>query len=311
MGINTAFVSAGLAGNNEFREALIRNDIRMFLIFPVFQDPVSLEQDSTLYAITNKGTNARDRWVEFVCPSRVIYRKSKVDELASIIRRLNPDGISIDFIRHFVFWEMIYPGRDPASIDRTCYCDSCVAEFSCLEGITFPDTCRTLSGKTEWITRYHQDSWDSFRSELIASMLTELAAAARQVKPDLVIGAHIVPWKKNDFGGSIIRVAGQDLEKMAPVVDYVSPMCYSKMLKRDADWIADVVSEMDLSAPGKVLPSIQVHQAYIDDPFSDDEFRQCVGSALKAPSQGVVFFSWPLFERDPARMNIAKEMIAR
>jgi len=70
------------------------------------------------------------------------------------------------------------------------------------------------------------------------------------------------------------------------------------------DWIGSVVTEMDKKAPGKILPSIQVYPYYIDDPFTVEDFRECTDEALKSPSQGVVFFSWPLFEKDPVRMEI-------
>ena len=112
-----------------------KRDISVFIIFPVFQNPELLKQDSSMFAITSKGLKAKDDWVEFVCPSRVTYRKTKVDELSGIIRSLDPDGISIDFIRQFVFWEMIWPDRDPETIDRACYCDSCLAGFTAQIGV--------------------------------------------------------------------------------------------------------------------------------------------------------------------------------
>ena len=151
MGINTSFISTTLAANDTFRQALKRNNILAFIIFPVFQNPEVLKQDSSLYAITNKGTKAKDDWVEFVCPSRETYRNARIAELSDLIRKLNPDGISIDFIRQFVFWEMIYPNREPGSIDMACFCDSCLAGFSRQQGITIPDTCRTTPQKANYV----------------------------------------------------------------------------------------------------------------------------------------------------------------
>ncbi len=89
-------------------------------------------------------------------------------------------------------------------------------------------------------------------------MVNELADKARSVKSDTKINVHAVPWRDDDFGGANIRVAAQDLRKIAPLTDYISPMCYSQMLRRDAGWIASVVNEMDMKARGKILPSIQV-----------------------------------------------------
>jgi hypothetical protein len=158
------------------------------------------------------------------------------------------------------------------------------------------------------ITNY-PEKWNSFRCELIASMVKELADKARQIKPGLKINIHAVPWRDSDFGGANIRVAGQDLRKISSYADFISPMCYSQMLKRDAGWISDVVTDMDKRAPGIILPSIQVYPYYIDRPFTVENFKKCVEEALKPPSRGVVFFSWPLFEKDPLRMQVIREVV--
>jgi hypothetical protein len=304
MGINTAFVSKELAGNTTFRQILKANDIRAYIIFPVFYDPELLKHDSTLYAITDKGKIAKDDWVEFVCPSRAAYRTLKIDEAAELVRTLQPDGLSIDFIRQFVFWEMIYPDRIAESIDMTCFCDSCIGSFCRKESIILPDTCATVQQKAAYILNCYSEVWNDYRCDLIASMVKEIADKVHGVNPGTKINVHAVPWRDSDFGGANIRVAAQDLQKIEPYTDYISPMCYSQMLKRDADWIASVVTEMDRKARGKILPSIQVYPYYIDDPFTVEDFRECVDAALRAPSKGVVFFSWPLFEKDPERMKI-------
>jgi hypothetical protein len=309
MGINTAFISTTLAANDTFRQALKRNKIPVFIIFPVFQNPEVLKLDSSLYAITSRGTKAKDDWVEFVCPSRKAYRNAKIDELSDLIRKLNPDGISIDFIRQFVFWEMIYPDREPGSIDMACFCDSCLAGFSRQQGITIPDTCRTTSQKANYVVMNYSDKWDTFRCDLIATMAKDLAKKARQIKPGLKVNIHVVPWREEDFDGANIRVAAQDLRKLSTNADYISPMCYSQMLKRDAGWISDVVADMDKHAPGMILPSIQVYPYYIEQPFTAEDFKLCVEEALKPPSRGVVFFSWPLFEKDSVRIEVVREVV--
>jgi hypothetical protein len=306
MGINTAFLSKELAANTAFRKTLKENNIGVYIIFPVFYDPELLKNDSTLYAVTDKGRTSKDDWVEFVCPSRTAYRKMKIDEATELVRSLQPDGLSIDFIRQFVFWEMIYPGRTAESIDMACSCDSCVGSFCKKNNINLPDTCATVAQKAAFILNSFSDSWNDYRCDLIASMAKGIADKARNVKPGIKINVHAVPWRDSDFGGANIRVAAQDLEKIAPNTDYISPMCYSQMLKRDADWISSVITEMDRKAPGKILPSIQVYPYYIDDPFTVEDFSRCVDAALQAPSQGVIFFSWPLFEKDPARMEIKR-----
>ena len=245
MGINTAFVSETLAANDTFRQALRKRDISVFIIFPIFQNPEYLKKYSSMSAITSKGLKAKDDWVEFVCPSRVTYRKTKVDELSEMIRSLDPDGISIDFIRQFVFWEMIYPDRDPATIDRACYCDSCLAGFTEYTGVELPDTCKTTSGKAGWIDKNCPDPWNKYRCSLIKEIVEDLSVEARSVKPDIKLNFHAVPWREQDFDSAIVKVASQDLRMITQYVDYISPMCYSQMLRRDAEWIAGIVADMD------------------------------------------------------------------
>lgn len=309
MGINTAFISTELAADTSFRKILKDNNIGVYIIFPVFFNPALLSSDSSLYAITDKGYIAKDDWVEFVCPSRTTYRTMKTDEAAGLIRKLTPDGLSIDFIRQFVFWEMIYPDRKTGSIDIACFCDSCVGGFCRLNGVTLPDTCVTVTQKADYILNYYSHDWNNYRCDLITSMVKGIADKVRSVKPGIKINLHVVPWRDEDFSGANINVAAQDLQKIAPYVDYISPMCYSQMLKRDPDWIASVVNEMDRKAPGTILPSIQVYQYYIDDPFTTEDFRECVYKALEAPSRGVVFFSWPLFGKDTIRMKIISDIM--
>lgn len=304
MGINTAFVSKELAANDTFRQILKEHAIRVFVIFPVFQDPAALKLDSSLYAITDKGRIAKDNWVEFACPSRSDFRANKIREAAELARNLHPDGMSIDFIRHFVFWEMIYPERTPESIDMSCFCDSCINDFCRKKGINIPDTCTLTTQKSAYILNFHPKKWNDYRCELITSMVKDLADELRGINPDLKIIVHAVPWRDSDFGGANLKVAGQDLKKITPFADYISPMCYSQMLRRDDAWIESVVHEADGKAPGRILPSIQVYPAYIDNPFTIEDFRRCVSAAVKNPSRGVIFFSWPLFEKDKARMEI-------
>ena len=304
MGINTAFVSTKLAADPVFRKILKENNIRVYIIFPVFYNPELLQLDSTLFAITDKGRKAKADWVEFVCPSRTSYRTMKISEMVELVRKLEPDGLSIDFIRQFVFWEMIYPGRTAKSIDMACFCDSCVGSFCKQKNIILPDTCVSVVQKSAYILNHYSEGWNDFRCDLIASMVKQLADKARSINPGIKINLHAVPWRDGDFGGANIRVAAQDLKRIEPYVDYISPMCYSQMLRRDASWISSVVTEMDKKAPGKILPSIQVYPYYIDDPFTPENFRECVSAALMTPSRGVVFFSWPLFEKDSVRMEL-------
>lgn len=307
IGINTAFLSVELAANKEFRQVLKENGIPAYVICPVFYNPEALKLDSSLYAITNDGKIAKDGWVNFVCPSRKDYRKDQVKKITDMVNELDPEGISIDFIRQFIYWETVFPDRDSKTINMACFCDNCLDDFFEASEIKLPKKFTGISQKADYILQNHSDQWNDYRTDLIASMIEEIVAEVKRVKPSLKTIVHAVPWRDIDFDGANITVAAQDIRKIAPVVDNISPMCYSQMLKRDPKWISSVVNDIDEKAKGQVLPSIQVYN--YDEHFTEESFKNSIIESLTFPSLGVVFWSWPLIEADPSKIGLIKKIL--
>ena len=135
LGVNTVLASEELTSSRGFRALARKNDTDLFIIFPVFFAPEELSEDSDLWAVTADGERAKEDWVEFACPSRTDFRDRRVEEARAVVKRLRPDGLSIDFIRHFVFWEMVGPDRDPATLPDTCYCVHCIQAFATSLGV--------------------------------------------------------------------------------------------------------------------------------------------------------------------------------
>jgi hypothetical protein len=208
-GINTAFVSPALISNPEFRGLAKKNGVATFIIFPVFFNAEELARRPDLYAVTDKGARAEEDWVKFVCPTRPDYLAEKIEELRKLIRETDPEGISLDFIRFFVFWEMVYP----------------------------------------------------------------------------------------------------DLALLAPLTDYISPMCYHHMVKQTPAWVHSVVEDVERTTKAAVIPSIQVKEAYIPGPESAAEFKEALTEALKPPSRGVVFWNWPALEGSPEKREAVKAVL--
>ena len=129
VGVNTVFCSEALAADAGFRLQARDRKIKVFVIEPIFFDAEALKADPGLYAITSKGERAKEDWVEFVCPTRDQFRKRKIAAVRDAVQRLQPDGVSLDFIRYFVYWEMVHPDRTPGSLPDTCYCPHCLARF--------------------------------------------------------------------------------------------------------------------------------------------------------------------------------------
>jgi hypothetical protein len=308
LGVNTVFVSAALGANPEFKALAKKEGVTTFLIFPVFFGGPELEKRPDLYAVKADGTRAADDWVKFACPTREEYRAGKIEELRKAVRDGDPDVLSLDFMRFFVFWEKVYPDRKPDSLPNTCFDASCLAAFQKEMRVTVPVDLPDTAAKAGWIMANRSGEWIEWKCRTITGMVKMLADEARKIKPSIKINIHTVPWRDGDFAGSGRAVAGQDLERIAPLVDFISPMVYHHMVRQTPEWVQSVTQDAYDRTRGRVLPSIQVDKAYVEDPYTLEEFKQALAEALKPPSAGVVFWSWDALNKSPERTEAVRAL---
>jgi hypothetical protein len=259
--------------------------------------------------VTADGRPAKDDWVEFACPSRVEFRQRRVDEAVELVRRLRPDGLSLDFIRHFVFWEMVAPDADPARLPDACYCPYCLRRFAATLDAAAELPVDDPAAAAAWIRANAPDEWTRFKEEAISSLAWQIIQAAKAVKSNLRVNLHVVPWRAGDFDGAIGRVAGQDRATLGHLADYLSPMCYSHMLYRPPEWISSVVRDVAATGACPVLPSIQVAPAYREGPLSVQVFEASLRAALEPPSAGVVLWKWDDIAADPAEGGCIRRVL--
>jgi hypothetical protein len=309
LGINTGFCSQELISDSEFMMQAREHGVSTFLIFPVFYNPEELMLSPGLTAIKSDGLPAAEEWVEFICPSRVNYRNKVVEKARRMIRDHRPDGISIDFIRHFVYWEKVYPDRDPSTLPVCCFDSVCLRDFQIETGIELPPDLNSIPEKAGWILDTHPDEWTRWHCSLITSMVEEIAHAVREEKDDILINIHLVPWGESDYNGAIKRVAGQDLQALSEHLSMLSPMTYAHMVKQDPAWIHDITAEIFNKTGSPVVPSIQVGKAYLDTEYDLAEFRETLEQALRAPSGGVILWSWERLVAEPDKVDLFREMM--
>ncbi|MCK5645700.1 MAG: hypothetical protein KAH97_02910 [Anaerolineales bacterium] len=307
--INSAFVSGHLLSRNSFREMAHAAEITLFVILPIFYDKKALKDSPELYAVTSQGKIAEDEWVRFVCPSREEFLQKKIEYIINLIREFQPDGISLDFIRHFVFWEKVLHDRKVETIPITCFDKACVSTFQEKLNIEIPDFEGDVMRLSEWIMETHRDDWVNWKCELITKIVQRIHDAVRGQFPACLINLHAIPWREMDFEGAVKRVAGQNIEALSHYVDMVSPMCYAHMLKRDSNWIHSVVEDVSRWSNAKVVPSIQVSEHYLSERLTVDEFQRSLSAALRPPSTGVVYWSWNALEEDPQKKEIIRSTI--
>jgi len=304
LGINTIFSSEELAHNTDFRTEVRAHKLRYFIIIPIFYDPEALNAHPDLYAIKDDGNRAIKDWVHFICPSRKNFRNKKITYITDLVKKYNPDGISLDFIRYFSFWEKIYPNANPVDFSNTCYDSSCLVSFQHEMNIKIPAYLQSTSAVADWINTMHKSEWTTWKCNQITSFIANTRNRLKQVKSDIKINVHIVPWREQDYNGSIKSIIGQDIAEISKYVDFLSPMTYSHMLKRDPHWIHSIVADFHSKASCSILPSIQVNKAYLSDSISASEFDHTLLNALQLPSAGVIFWSWDHLVNDEAKQGI-------
>jgi hypothetical protein len=309
LGISFVFASEQLAAREGFRELAKQPGIEVFVIFPVLYAPEALAKDPSLSAVTADGRPAKDDWVEFACPSREEFRQRRVDEAVELVRRLRPDGLSLDFIRHFVFWEGVAPDADPAGLPDACYCPHCLRRFAATLAAGSQLPVDDPVAAAAWISAHAAAEWVRFKQDTITTLAWQIIQAAKAVKSNLRVNLHVVPWRTGDFDRAIERIAGQDRAALGHLADYLSPMCYSHMLYRPSEWISSVVRDVTAIGACPVLPSIQVAPAYREEALSTEEFEASLRAALEPPSAGVVLWKWDDIAADPAKAAVVRKVL--
>ncbi|HYK92172.1 MAG TPA: hypothetical protein VE398_25645, partial [Acidobacteriota bacterium] len=254
------------------------------------------------------GRRAEDDWVKFVCPNQEKYRAERLDYIRNLINTCQPDGLSIDFIRYFVFWEKVYPDARPDPLQYACFCPTCLKKFQAESRLTIPHEWKSVSEQAEWILQNHKPAWASWKCRTITSMVREIATVARKSKPSIKLNLHLVPWRENDFNKGVRSIAGQDVASLAPLVDFLSPMCYAHIVKQDPSWISSVVAYIARRGNKPVIPSVQVKEAYLAEKLTVGEFSRYLEEVRKPPSAGVIFWNWPMLVEDPEKAGLVASM---
>ena len=311
IGINTVFASEDFMSSPDFQKHRKKSSIQFFLISPVFYHPQHLKEHPEDYSIDQNGNKAIDDWVHFVCPSREDYLKKRCEEIQTNMKKMLPDGVSIDFIRHFVFWEMVSPEKTIDSLPNCCFCENCLLKFQEKYSISIPDSLKTTSKKSQWILKNHYQEWEKWKTELIIQAAKTVIDSVHSVNPSCFTDLHIVPWRKSDYSGGLTAIAGQDIKKLSELADFLSPMCYTHMLKRSGIWVNQLISDHDSLSKIPIIPSIQAEKSYLNENFTLEEFQSALENALIPPSQGIIIWSWPALKSNPEKYNLFKNKIQK
>jgi hypothetical protein len=293
----------------EFRKLLRDAGIHFYNTVPVFLNPDALAKNPSLVGYGSMGNPSKSTeaaWLQFVCPTRPDYRQQRIAWFVSLVRELHPDGLSLDFIRYFVYWEAVAPDRTVDSIDKFCFCDYCLHLMTDELGFHFPTHATTRQAKAAWVLANHREAWTAWKCEKITSMVRESATTAKTMQPELKISLHGIPWMESDYDHGLRVVVGQDLQKLAPFVDIFGPMCYFEMLHLTPEWVHNVVVDYFRLTAKAPLPSVQASGSR-RHPVAVEAIRKHFLAGFESPSAGLNVFEWNSLRNDPAKIAILQE----
>ena len=292
--------------DRRFHKLVANAGIRPWLVVQTFyNDDNALTPDDSRWAILDDGSIARasghGEWLSMVCPRNLAYQEHTINRALDILTAFPAHGVSLDFLRHFVFWEGVFEGTPAHSLPNSCFCSRCRAAFSQVTGISLPESAAEAA---VLILEQHEDQWIRFKCDTITAFARRFSTALRNAHTGITINIHTVPWRQVDFNGALTRIAGQDLNDLGAIADLFTPMTYAGMLKRSPDWISSVVTDHFKQGGVPMVPVIQCEPMYDTGPIPDDEFRRCVDAALANPSAGIAI--WPFESLTANQVEILK-----
>lgn len=305
-GVDTPSLHPGFLEDDRMARALDAQGLRSWLNVPVFCDPKYLERHPDAYAITSQGRRAVQDWLHFVCPSRDDYLDSAIAGLRRLLARLSPAVVSLDFIRHFVFWERIALDGPSAGIEDGCYCPVCLSRFEqeCGETIDRKDPAAHLH-------RQLLQPWADWKCRRILEVAERMFAEIRTLAPGAALAVQTLPWRESDLDGAIRTRAGQDVPGLARLAAMVAPMAYTQMLGQTARWKEQLLAHVRASTGKPVCFYVQVEALYRDGTITAEQFDSELTNARYSDPAAIMVFQYEQLAARPDKAEILRKHFRR
>ncbi len=225
------------------------------------------------------------KWYAGLNPACEELVQHRLRELEELVRTYPVDGVWLDFIRWPAKWERPDPILPSTSFDPTT-----LRRFSEETGIQIPANLKTVPEKATWILENHEPEWTRFRCEVIRDVVRKAREICEKAGHKVLLGAFIVPWTDQDFDSALVKVVGQDIPLLAPLIDVFSPMVYHKLCGRQVPWVGKITEWVHTASGKPVWPIVQSMDE--PSPLPVSEFEETLRTGLGARgSQGVIVFT--------------------
>src|SRR3989344_3094213 len=232
--VDSVFISSRDAETDKIR--LIKqkfSDVSVYVEINIFAGADVLKKFPDAKPVEAVGKATAKDWYVGVCPTHEGVRTFALDKIRRVLQE-GIDGGWLDLLRYPTKWEE----PQPYLLD-TCYCPRCMSLFEQYVGE------KVAAGNLEELallidgSYYHE--WLEFKTDQIASLVSEAKKLVTAAKSGVKLGAFVLPWEDKEYGAGIKRLVAQDFAKFAQFVDIFSPMLYHKMCGKDVSWVKQKV----------------------------------------------------------------------
>ncbi len=246
-----------------FRNALGQRGISYLGVLNICFDPnfsESFPEDKPVDQFGQVGEKLD--WYVGIPPDRSNNIAHKIELLKQAVRSLDPDAIHLGFVRWPGFWETWLPDVDREEMPDYCYTPQTLRRFATATGLEFPvDDARTAAAT---IARHHRDAWRDWKCGETVRVVSQIRSALDPIKAGLEYSINTLPFFREDFGNAVEEVFGQDIKRLANVVDIFEVMAYHQILRQPAKWPTAVSEDIKRRSGSRTICTLQARPLYVD-----------------------------------------------
>jgi hypothetical protein len=283
-----------------FRARLAERGIAYFAVLNICFDPAFSDRHPDQLGIDQWGRpGVQQDWYVGMPPIREANLAHKIALLERGVAALQPDAIHLGFIRWPGFWETWLAGDDRASKPEYCFSAETVSLFNADTGRDIP--AGDPDSAAAALRGVHRDAWTAWKCDQTVKAIGRIRAALAPIKPGLQYSINTLPFFPTDFDNAVEEVFGQDVAKLASVVDVFEVMAYHQILARPETWPAAVASDIVNRSGQKAICTLQARALYLDGMHAGrgratdipaEEFAAALAAMERTPIEGACVFTF-------------------
>ena len=198
-----------------------------------------------------------------------------------------------------------------------CYSSRTLGAFASEEGVDIPvdDPVAAAAAIRDRYVR----QWSSWKCGKTIAAIAEIKRAVQNVGGAIPISINTLPFFRHEFAGAVEEVFGQDVARLRDVVDVFEVMAYHQILRKNAEWPAEVAGDIMRRSGQRTVCTLQARPLYLEgmhtgrgrSPTLDAaEFRRAVDAVEASDIDGLCLFTFDDFLAFQGTAD-GREMIAR